>query len=80
MAYYFIFKISSGPTGLVKQLDKIDRYESYREAKQRVKQLRVDQDANDASVYKIIFAESELDAEDKLGEKREAPVIQEWEK
>ncbi len=80
MAYYFIFKISSVPTGVVKRLSKIDRYDSYRDAKQRVKQLRLDQDAGDTSTYKIIFAESELDAEDKLGEKREAPVIQEWEK
>ena len=77
---YYIYRISEGPSSLVKQLAKQAQFESYREAKQQVKQLRIDQAATDKSVFKIIFAESELDAEEKLSEKRDAPVVEEWEK
>ena len=80
MAQYFIYKISARPTGLVSKLEHIDRFESYRDAKQRVKTLRMEQEPGDQAIYKIIFAESELDAEEKLSEKRDAPVLQEWEK
>lgn len=65
---------------MIKKLEKIDRFESYKEAKNKVKALRNEQAAADAALYKIIFADSELDAEQKLQEKREAPIIMEWEK
>jgi hypothetical protein len=29
---------------------------------------------------KVMFADSELEAEEKLMEKREAPILREWEK
>ncbi|MDJ0882089.1 MAG: hypothetical protein QNJ56_10615 [Gammaproteobacteria bacterium] len=77
---YFIYKITQMPGNMVKQLEKIDRFESYKEAKKKVKQLRNDQPSEALSLYKIIFAESELAAEEQLQEKREAPIIQEWEK
>ncbi len=80
MAYYFIYRVSDGSAGLIKQLNKIDRFASYQDAKKSVKTLRAEQQQDDRSTYKIIFAESELDAEEKLQEKREAPIIQEWEK
>lgn len=80
MSLYYIYRISQGTTGLVKQLEKIDAFESFREAKKLVKQLRIDQSNDDKALFKIIFADSELDAEEKLQEKREAPIIQEWEK
>lgn len=65
---------------MIKNLKKIDRFDSYKEAKNQVKVLRNEQAATEAALYKIIFADSELDAEQKLQEKREAPIIQEWEK
>ena len=77
---YFIYKITQMPGNMVKQLEKMDRFESYKEAKKKVKQLRNDQPSEALSLYKIIFAESELAAEEQLQEKREAPIIQEWEK
>lgn len=80
MPYYFIFRITQGSPSMIKQLEKIDRFDSYRDAKNRVRVLRNEQQASDSALYKIIFAESELDAEEKLQEKREAPIIQEWEK
>lgn len=65
---------------MVKNLQKIDRLASYQEAKKQVKIIREEQPGDDTAVYRIIFAESELEAEEKLQVKREAPIIQEWEK
>ncbi len=80
MAYYFIFKITDTGNALVKQLEKIDRFDSYREAKQRIRELRNDNPPGNGVSYKIMFAENELQAEEQLQEKREAPIVQEWEK
>lgn len=65
---------------MVKQLEKIERFDTYKKAKKQIKQLRNDLASDDLGLYKIIFAESELAAEEQLQEKREAPIIQEWEK
>lgn len=80
MPYYFIYKITQGSSEIVKNLEKIDRYDNFKSAKQQAKQLRIEQASDDKSIYKIIFAESELQAEEMLMEKREAPVMLEWEK
>ncbi len=81
MPFYFIYKITRGPTELVKTLEKINHHVSYKEAKQQVRDLRKSITGEDDDViYKIIFSESELEAEETLSEKREAPVIREWEK
>jgi hypothetical protein len=80
MAHYFIFRITETGNALVRQLEKIDRFDSYREAKQLVRQLRNDNPPGNGVSYKIMFAENELQAEEQLQEKREAPIIQEWEK
>ncbi len=81
MPFYFIYKIIRGPTELVKTLEKINCHVSYKEAKQQVRDLRNTAiTAQEDVIYKIIFSESELEAEETLSEKREAPVIREWEK
>jgi len=80
MPYYFIFRITETGNALVRQLEKIDRFDSYREAKQLVRQLRNDSPPGNGVSYKIMFAENELQAEEQLQEKREAPIVQEWEK
>ena len=65
---------------MIKNLHKVDRFDSYKEAKKQVSSLRSNNADDDLALYKIIFAESELDAEEKLQEKREEQIIQEWEK
>ncbi len=80
MAYYFVYKITDSANALVKQLEKIGRHDSYREAKQQVRQLRNENPPGSGVSYKIMFAENELQAEEQLQEKREAPIVQEWEK
>mgnify|MGYP006863462088 CR=1 FL=1 len=80
MSHYYIYKVNQLPGNMIKKLQKIDRFDSYKEAKKEVSSLRNNKASNDLGLYKIMFAESELDAEDKLQEKREEVIIQEWEK
>jgi hypothetical protein len=80
MPYYFIYKITPGPTDLTKSLEKLERHDTFKEAKQRARTLRAEMAENAPYIIKVMFAESELDAEEKLMEKREQPILTEWEK
>ena len=80
MSSYYIYKITRGPTEIAPKLNKIDRFDDYKTAKQAVRKLRSEQSEESNQVYRIIFAESELQAEEMLMEKREAPIVMEWEK
>lgn len=77
---YFIYKINAGPTALIKHLDKLEDHEEYKAAKDRVRELRAEQTADDKATYKVIFAANALEAEEQLMEYREAPILREWEK
>lgn len=75
---YFIYKIGTGVTALVKNLEPVAKFDSYKDAKKEVRVLRSsDQESNE---YKVIFAENQLEAEEMLSEQREKPVLAEWEK
>ena len=80
MSFYYIYKINQVPGSMVKNLHKIDRFDSYKEAKKQVKEIRNNKADDDLALYKIMFAESELDAEEKLQAKREEQIVREWEK
>ena len=77
---YYLFKISS-PDGLdlVKNLELLEVYEKFRDAKVEAKRLR-SQAAEAETVYKVMFAENQLAAEEQLLEKREKPVLMEHER
>jgi hypothetical protein len=77
---YYLYKIST-PSGieLVKNLELVNQFESFREAKTMVKKLRITQ-GDQSFLYKIMFAENQLVAEEKLLEKREKPVLMEYER
>lgn len=78
---YYVFKMSS-PEGmeLVKNLDLIDDFESFRDAKNFAKEQRAKLDDNDTSIIKVMFAENQLSAEEQLMAYREKPVVMEHEK
>ncbi|MGD2171576.1 MAG: hypothetical protein PVI79_12985 [Gammaproteobacteria bacterium] len=77
---YYLFKISrSDDLGLVKQLDLIDSFDAFRDAKKTAKKLRA-QGVEEGSGYKVMFAENQLSAEEQLLEKREAPILMEHER
>ena len=77
---YYVYRIASGPTKLVKQLELVKEFENYKEAKGLGRELRAKQAEDDDSIIKIIFAENVLEAEERLSEQREAPILREWEK
>ena len=78
---YYVFKMSSPEgMGLVKNLELINDYESFREAKNFAKEQRAGLDKNDTSVIKVMFADNQLLAEEQLIAYREKPVVMEHEK
>jgi hypothetical protein len=77
---YYIYKIIAGPTDLLKTLEKMDQYDTFKDARQRARKLRAEMADNDNYTVKVMFADSELAAEEKLMEKREQPILREWEK
>ena len=60
----------------------MDTFEKYKDAKNYYKEKRIELDISSQSAeeIKMILAENELEAEEKLLEKREKPILQEWEK
>lgn len=76
---YFVYKISAGPTELIKNLEKITEFDTYKEAKIKARELRGE--LTDVSEQiKVMFADNALQAEELLMEKRDQPVLREWEK
>ena len=78
---YYVFKMSS-PEGmeLVKNLELIGDYESFRDAKNFAKEQRATLAEGDTSIIKVMFAENQLSAEEQLMAYREKPVVMEHEK
>lgn len=78
---YYVFKMSS-PEGmeLVKNLELIDEYDTFREAKNFAKEQRAKLDKSDTSIIKVMFADNQLSAEEQLMAYREKPVVMEHEK
>ena len=80
MAAYFVYKISPTVAKLVKPMELLEEFETYKEARSFARDQRQNP-ANDAQdLFKVIFADNPLDAEEKLGEFREQPILREWEK
>lgn len=79
---YLVYKVVPGPANLVKNLEKLDDFDKFKQAKVFVKAYRVEHNITpeDDIDVKIIFAENALDAEEKLLEKRDKPILMEWEK
>ena len=78
---YYLFKVSSTDgIDLVKKLELIEQFEAFRDAKSSAKKLRAESTASQAIVYKVMFAENLLQAEEQLLEKREKPTLMEFER
>ena len=50
------------------------------EAKVLLKDLRKEKSPNNPDAYKVVFAQDMLEAEMLILEKRDAPILREWEK
>jgi DNA-binding protein H-NS len=67
---YFIYRITETP---IRLLNKLEQHDAYRDAQQRAKALRTEMSGNDGATIKVIFAETELHAEDLLSVVRAKP-------
>lgn len=77
---YYIYKIVPGPTSLVKNLEQVTDFEVFNDAKKHAREMRAELGTDTNIIIKVIFAATPLEAEDKLQEHREAPILREWEK
>jgi len=77
---YYVYKILPAVSNIVKNMEQIAEYENFKEAKTFAYQQRKTLAEGDETVYKIIHAKNSLEAEELLAEKREQPILREWEK
>ena len=77
---YYVYNITAGPTELLKNLELQEQFDKYREARNFARSKRAELDAGSEIIVKIVFAASPLEAEERLMEHREKPILMEWEK
>lgn len=77
---YFVYQITPGPTPMIKQLELLTQFEVFKDAMQHARGLRAGLGADSTQTIKVIFAATPLEAEERLMEHREAPILREWEK
>jgi len=77
---YFVYKIAPGVSKIVKNIEPLDDFEKFKDAKNYAKEKRQQESAESKNIYKVIFAENSIDAEEKLQEQREESIVREWEK
>ncbi len=75
---YFIYKIA-GQSG-EKMLEYVEEHDAFADAKSRVRAMRAALSADAGHTVRIMFAASRSEAEMQLRQKREAPILREWEK
>ncbi len=66
---YYIYQITAQP---IKMLKKLEQHDNYKDSSIRVKQLRAEQAVDAPALIKMIYADSEFQAEDLLNEIRAA--------
>lgn len=77
---YYVYRIENAEMELLKQLELVSQFESFKEAKNYARDLRGQQGADDKAIIKVMFADNQLSAEEQLMEKREQPIVMEHEK
>jgi hypothetical protein len=77
---YYIYQISnSDGIGLIRNLQLLDEFQAFRDAKSKVKEMRAESGPDAEFIYKVIFADNQLMAEEQLLEKRKKPTLMEHE-
>ncbi|HEB99667.1 MAG TPA: hypothetical protein ENJ05_09180 [Thiotrichales bacterium] len=77
---YYIYHITGDPAGLVKNLDYQEEFDNFQDAKKAARARRAELGPDTEITVKVIFAANKLQAEELLMEKREKPILREWEK
>ena len=78
---YYVYRMTS-PEGmnLVKNLELMNEFDSFKEAKTYAREQRSGLDGDDKAIIKIMFADNQLLAEEQLLEHRDKPIMMEHEK
>ena len=76
---YYVFRVTQ-PTPIIKNLQLQDSFDEYKAARALARELRAAASPGEQAIYKLVFAASQLEAEENLQEKREQPILMEWEK
>lgn len=78
---YFIYKMTTQEgMSLVKNLELIAEFASFKQAKNFAREQRTELPEDSDEIIKVMFAENQLIAEEQLLEHREKPVMMEHEK
>ena len=77
---YFVYRIENAEMAMLKQLQLINTFDSFKDAKTYAREQRIAQNADDKAIIKVMFADNELHAEELLMEKRDKPIVMEHEK
>ena len=78
---YFIYKMTSQEgMSLVKNLELMSEFDSFKEAKAFAREKRTELAEGSNEMIKVMFAENQLAAEEQLLEHREKPILMEHEK
>lgn len=78
---YFIYRMTSAEgMELIKNLELITEFESFKEAKKFAREKRCELPADSREIIKIMFADNQLLAEEQLLQHREKPILMEHEK
>ena len=78
---YYVYKISEqAGMSLVKNLELLGEFSSFKEAKVLAREIREKQDGAEGVSVKVMFADNQLMAEEQLLEHREKPIVMEHEK
>ena len=77
---YYVYRIENAELAMLKQLELINEFEVFKEAKNFAKTTRAAQSSDDTATIKVMFADNQLHAEEQLMEKRDQPIVMEHEK
>lgn len=77
---YFVYRIENAEMAMLKQLQLINSFEAFQDAKAFARDTRIAQKPDDKAIIKVMFAANELQAEELLMEKRDKPIVMEHEK
>ena len=77
---YYLYIVTPSDTSTARSLEFLDQFDRFKAAKNEAKRLRTDDPLESGQYYKIMFAEDQSEAEQRLKEYREPTIVKEWEK
>jgi hypothetical protein len=77
---YYVYRIQNAELAMLKQMELINQFAAFKEAKVFAKTQRAAQAPDDVAMIKVMFADNQLMAEELLMEKRDKPIVMEHEK